>query len=611
MNVFYEEEGDFKVGAVLADNNTSLQVEAPHGKRSKVKSSSVMFRFEGAMTSFMDEAARLAQGIDIDFLWECAPPEELTYESVAKDYFGRAPSPLESAALLIRMHGAPMYFYRKGKGRYRPAPVDALKAALASVERKRQQALLQGRFVEQLLRGELPEEFAPHIKALLYKPDRNTIETKAVEEAALKAKVGSVLLLQRCGAIPSSHDYHFDRFVFEHFPDGMEFPPHAGVLLTHAELPLAPVKAFSIDDITTTEIDDAFSVGTAFSGRTEIGIHIAAPALGIPVGGPIDREAARRLSTVYMPGRKVTMLPDALISHYTLGEGRDCPALSLYVEVDEQMNIMATRSVLERVPIAANLRHEELERNFNEHTLETGLGEFPFADELRQLYRFACHFETLRGRSEMPRPVSMDYSFYVEVEHVRIVERKRGSPIDRLVSEMMILVNTTWGQVLAEQKLPAIYRAQNGGKVRMSTVPSEHQGLGVPQYAWSSSPIRRYVDLVNQRQLVAWLSDQPAPYAKPDELFVVMRDFDLAYDAYGEFQRNMERYWCLRWLQQEDVHVTEAQVFKEDVVKVGNIPLLTRLPAIPSMPAGTVIEVEVSAIDLLALSFHVEYKGTR
>lgn len=609
MNVFYEEEGDFKVAAILADNNTSLQVEAPHGKRSKVKSGNVIFRFDGHITGFMEEATRQSETIDIDFLWEVSPQEELTYESVAKDYYGHAPSPMESAALLVRMHAAPMYFYRKGKGRYRPAPADSLKAALAGVERKRQQVLLQARYVEELIAGTLPVEFVPQVKTLLYKPDRNTIEVKAMEEAALKSRVSPLLLMLRCGAVPSAHDYHYERFAFEHFPDGTGFPDDLHVTFDASALPLSPVQAFSIDDVTTTEIDDAFSVRTLPNGHREFGIHIAAPALGVTLGSAVDSEAARRLSTVYMPGRKITMLPQSVIALFTLREGAQCPALSLYLEVDEHLNVVATRNIAERVFVAANLRHDELEPRFNDATLEAGLDAFPFSEELGLLHRLACHLEAVRGRSETVRPVNMDYSFYVENDRVRIVERTRGSPIDTLVSEMMILVNATWGQLLSERSVPAIYRSQNGGKVRMSTVPAEHQGLGVAQYAWSSSPLRRYVDLVNQRQLLASLSGQALPHAKAEDLFGFMRDFDLAYDAYAEFQRSMERLWCLRWLEQENIHVTKAQVFKEDVVKVGNIPLLTRLPALPSMPAGSVIEVEVSAIDLLALTFHVEYKG--
>ena len=130
QNVFYEEEGAFKVGTVLADNNTSLQVEAPHGKRSKVKASAVLFRFEApSIGGFMDAAQREAEKIDVDFLWQCCGEAEFSYEALAQEYYGRAPEPVEAAGVLLRLHGAPMYFYKKGRGRYRAAPEEALKAA--------------------------------------------------------------------------------------------------------------------------------------------------------------------------------------------------------------------------------------------------------------------------------------------------------------------------------------------------------------------------------------------------------------------------------------------------------------------------------------------------
>jgi exoribonuclease-2 len=117
-----------------------------------------------------------------------------------------------------------MYFYKKGKGRYRAAPADALKAALASVERKRQQALLQARYMEQLGRFQLPEEFIPRLNELLYNPDRNTLEVKALEQAASAAGLSTAHLLEKCGAIPSSRDYHLNRFLPPALPQGMGFP---------------------------------------------------------------------------------------------------------------------------------------------------------------------------------------------------------------------------------------------------------------------------------------------------------------------------------------------------------------------------------------------------
>jgi len=166
-------------------------------------------------------------------------------------------------------------FPQEGKGRYRAAPPDVLKAALAGAEKKRQALALQARYTEQLCRFELPAEFAERLTPLLYKPDRNTLEVKALEAACAATHLSAAHLLQRCGALPSTHDYHLQKFLVEHFPGGTDFPPVE--LSTWDELPLAGVNAFSIDDATTTEIDDAISVEKLANGNWRIGVHIAAP----------------------------------------------------------------------------------------------------------------------------------------------------------------------------------------------------------------------------------------------------------------------------------------------------------------------------------------------
>jgi exoribonuclease-2 len=608
MNVWYEEEGAFKVGAVLADNTSSLQVEAPHGKRSKVKAANVLFRFDEPLTGFMDQVQRAAQEIDLDFLWECSPQDEFSYDMLAREYFGHAPNAQEAAALLTRLHGAPMYFYKKGKGRYRAAPADALKSALASVERKRILAEQQAGYEAQLQRFELPEAFRPRLLELLYKPDRNTVEVKALEQTAVALKLSPLRLLEKCHAIPSPRDYHLNRFLFEHFPRGTDFAAAAPIV--DLDLPLAEVQAFSIDDATTTEIDDAFSVTKLPQGGYRVGIHIAAPSIGIGPGSEVDKEAATRLSTVYMPGAKITMLPPSVIAHFSLSEGSNPPALSFYVELASDLSVRGSRTVLERVPIVANLRHDTLDDRFSDVALAGGPDDVPFAAELKLLWELATVLEAGRGRSEPARALQMDYNFYVDDGRVRIVERRRGSPIDKLVSELMILVNSEWGAKLAEAGIAAIYRAQSNGKVRLSTVPAAHQGLGVAQYAWASSPLRRYVDLINQRQLIAMQSGQMPPYAAGSEaLLTALQDFELAYDIYAEFQRNMERYWCLRWLAQEGVTRTTAEVFRENLVKIDKIPLIARVGALPDLQPGVKVEVDISDIDFLELTFHAEYVG--
>ncbi len=616
MNVLFEEDGAFKTGTVLADNDATLQVESASGKRTKVKAAAILLRFQSPAPGALLEAAEpLAHDIEPEFLWECCADGEFSFLDIAKDYVGKDPSPVEAASVLLALHAAPVYFHRKGKGRFRKAPPDILQAALAGLEKKRQQALAIERMVAELKAGSLPPEFAPLLDQLLYAPDRNKPETTALEAACEELHTSAPHLLARCGAIKSHRDYHFNRFLREYFPKGTGFPA-VDVPTAPADLPLASVQAFSIDDAATTEIDDAFSLEALPGIGWRVGIHIAAPGLGFGPGEALDQIARDRLSTVYMPGNKITMLPDAVVEAYTLAEGKPRPAVSLYLTVNEGLEIVGHESRLERVHVAANLRHHEIEPLFNEATLAAGLGDFRFAQELKLLWQLACACEGRRGKPSATQGI-FDYNFDVfpdasdptgAADRIEISARKRGSPLDKLVAELMIVANATWGGLLAEKKVACIYRAQTAGKVRMTTSPLPHEGLGVPQYAWSSSPLRRYVDLVNQWQLITLLQDR-APHfgAKSDALFAAMRDFDLTYAAYAEFQRHMERYWCLRWLEQKGVTEIEGTVRKENLVKLDPLPLMQRVPSLPELSMGQRVKLSVESWDTLSLELNLRF----
>ncbi len=612
MNVFYEESGSFKVGAILADNTTSLQVEAPHGKRSKIKTAAVLIHFETpALSEFMDQAQQIANELDPDFLWECcAQDTEFDSSTLATEYFGHAPNPVEAAATLLLLHSAPMYFYKKGKGHYKAAPPDALKAALASQEKKRLQAELKARYFEQLCNATLPEEFKPVIANLLYKPDKNSIEWKALDEACTQMKLSAPALLDKCGAIPSSHDYHFNQFLWEHFPDGTDFAAVDSQQRLDAseDLPLAEASAFSIDDATTTEIDDAFSITPLKLGSFRIGIHIAAPALGIEPGTPLDKTAADRLSTVYIPGKKITMLPGHAIRHYTLEENRICPVISLYLDVADDYTVTHVENRIEKIKIEANLRHDTLETYFNENTINGTDIDSPFMSELRLLWHFAGKMETLRGKASDTNNDKVDYSFEVSDDQVTIRERRRGSPIDKVVSELMIFANAEWGRQLAQANIAAIYRSQGNGKVKMTTSPAPHQGLGVSQYTWISSPLRRYIDMINQRQLIAMIRSDSPPYTREnDDLLIAVRDFEFAHGIYGDFQRAMEHYWCLRWMLQESIQTIQAQVIRENLVKFEHMPFFMRVPSLPHLEPDSFVRLKIEHIDLLDRTLHAQF----
>src|SRR6266481_7436898 len=452
VNVLYEDSGAFKVATVLADSDNALQVEAPHGKRAKIKSKDVLLRFpEPSAADLLAQAEALAGGIDADFLWQCCGTEEFGFADLAHEYCGRAPSAVEAAGILVKLHSAPMYFYRKGRGRYRAAPPETLRSALVGIEKKKQQQEQVSAWAKELEHGAFPEAFKPLREQLLYKPDRNRPETKALEQACAKTGLPPAKLIERCGALPSSHDYHLNRFLYEYFPKGTGFPSKVEIAEPRG-LPVAEADAFSLDDTATTEIDDAFSLTPVADGRFRVGIHIAAPALGFAPGSPLDALARERLSTVYMPGRKITMLPPEAIERFSLTEGAERVACSLYLDVRaDGLEIENRHTRAERVRIAANLRHQAVEELDGAFLSGTPREDIAYSRELNTLWKFAGALERGRGKSSSG-PERPDYAFRVEGhgENVRIniVERRRGTPLDKLVAELMIAVNSTWGKLL-------------------------------------------------------------------------------------------------------------------------------------------------------------------
>src|SRR5574343_334830 len=510
MYVLFEEAGKFMAGRVMSEAEASAQVELDSGKRVKLKAAQMLLKFDKpAPSALLAEAGALAQTIELDLAWEFAPEEEFGFADLAADYFSANTTPVQQAAALLRLFEAPHYFRRAGKGRFRKAPAEIVQQALAAIEKKK---LIQQQietWAAELAAGVCPEPIREQLYKILFKPDKNAPEYKAVVEAARATQTAPLALLQKAGAINSAYQFHWQRFLFDNFPKGTGFPNLQAPAIAD-ELPLADVQAFSIDDSHTTEIDDALSLQGLGSGTVTVGIHIAAPGLAVQPGSAIDQVGRQRLSTVYMPGYKITMLPDSVVQNYTLSEGQACPAVSLYVTFSEaDLEIQKTETRLERVPILVNLRHDQLDDRITREWLE---GEDHTEHANVHVRRAKLDFfwrmeqklkerrEVVRGKPEtFNRP---DYSFKLERasndtpptgnETVLIGTRKRGAPLDLMVAEAMILANSTWGQWLAQLGVPGIYRSQAslapGVKVRMGTKALPHAGIGVPSYAWSTSP---------------------------------------------------------------------------------------------------------------------------
>ena len=594
MNIFYEESGQFKVAAIVQKNDATYQVDTQHGKRTKVKANSVFAEFDGDMAAFLENAQAQAADIDTDLLWEVCGEEEFSAEAIAEEYYGHAPTKTELAATLIALYAAPMYFYKKAKGVFKAAPEETLKQALAAIERKKQQDAQIDAWAEALKRGEMPSEIAADLKTILHAPDKQSLTYKAFTKAADALKTSAYELAKKTGGITSIPQYLQDGFEIKYFPKGTGFPDLP--LPEMPDLPKADVTAFSIDDESTTEVDDALSLTDLGNGTKRVGIHIAAPSLAIKPGDKMEKNIMERLSTVYFPGGKITMLPENWIAAFSLDAGAYRPAVSIYFDVDSEFNVGEPTCKIEAVNIAENLRIQTIEPHFNAETGldETGEMMFTHHQDLIWFHQFAVALQKARGKYEPDRAPQYDYSIELDEEgKVSVVRRERGSPIDMLVSEMMILANSTWAQMLHDNDLPGLFRVQPAGKVRMSTKSEPHIGMGVQHYGWFTSPLRRAADYINQKQLLSLIDDTADPlFQQSDaELFAALRDFDTAYAAYADFQRQMETYWSLVYLQQQGTSELTATILKEDLVRIEGLPLVTRATGIPfdALPKSQVL----------------------
>ena len=639
MYALFEEAGKFLAGRILSEAETSAQIELDSGKRVKAKGAHILLKFEKpAPAELMAQAQAVAATIELPLAWEFAPEDEFGFADLARDYFSTNATLAEQAGALFALFAAPHYFRRAGKGRFKKAPAEILQQALAAIEKKKLVLQQIEEWAGQLGRDECPQPIREQLYKILFRPDKNAPEYKAVVEASRATHTAPLALLQKAGAIDSSYQFHWKRFLFDNFPKGTGFPALTAPQPPD-DLPLAAVQAYSIDDSNTTEIDDALSVQGLGSGTVTVGIHIAAPGLAIVPGTPLDQLGRNRLSTVYMPGYKVTMLPDDVVKIYTLDEGRANPAVSLYVTVDEAtLAITGTETRLERVPVVANLRHDQLDHIVTAEWLSDASIEVENTPKSLSVIRSQLSFlhqlaqslkaqrEVVRGKPEnFNRP---DYNFRLVgndkgepdgSEQVQISTRQRGAPLDLIVAEAAIVANSTWGLMLADHGVPGIYRSQAsmapGVKVRMGTKALPHAGLGVKAYAWSTSPLRRYTDLVNQWQIIACArhgktAALAAPFKPKDaDLFSIISSFDAAYSAYNGYQAGMERFWTLKYIEQNGITELNATVFKEGpggsfLVRADELPLVFPVLGAQNLPRGARLKVKLGAVDEITLDLH-------
>ncbi|GHA63995.1 ribonuclease II [Formosimonas limnophila] len=635
--VFYEQSGKPIVAQVMEQKEQHVHVKGIGSSLQKIKLKDVLLQTIALPTGVDAQSAapsieQTAQSADLEFIWECAPDEVFEFTFLAHEYFGEQANFIEQAAMWHALHHAPIYFGKKGKGQFIKQNREQIDIALAAVAKKEERLRQQAIWVDELIAGRCPDDVRKMRDAIVQKKNANDMSYKAVLAASEQLNLPIPALLLHAGAYSSAFDYHRASFISEHYPNGLAATLPMPTTDWHALPVNNVVTAFSIDDSFTTEIDDAFSVQVLDNGCQRIGVHIAAPSLVVVRDDAVDTHAASRMSTMYTPGEKVTMLPDDWVAQFSLDEGSTKPVVSIYVTFNAtgetpEAQFSDVQTVIEQVHISDNLRHDVPELQLSVEDLTGERSDYPQSQALKVLWKAAqalsAQRDAMRGKPENNNRADFSFTLEKDVdvtptgdEVVQIVQRQRGSPIDKIVSEWMIFANVRWAQMLDSHHVPALFRSQSPMGVRTSTHAQPHLAMGVPAYMWATSPLRRYADLLNQMQLRAVIdhgvtAPMQAPFkAKEVDLLKRMSAFDEKYRAYADQQNLMEKYWCLQWVKQrmnEHGHLeAPAIVIKENLMRLCDIPLY-----IPNFPTGDAAPstqriLRLSNIDWVALSLDVQ-----
>lgn len=594
-------------GVILESNQFTLaqilSSEAKHHNillnnvEKKVKKANLIYTFEQDLKTIQENLpAKIAQ-IDFELLWELTEGSHTVELNELTELCFNQASEIETIAILIAIKAQGIYFIWHNNEIKRSNPQEIQQLRYQQQRQKEQEEQFNSIY-NKLIKLQQPKWKIDPIEQILNTPNKNSIEYKAFLQASKELKLNAIELLYKLGYITSIDELLIKSFTKKYFPNGLSLD-NATTLPTHEEIAFNPnIKLFSIDELTTTEVDDAFSIEYLDKGY-KIGVHIAAPALN----EELLEIASERISTVYYPSNKITMLPENIISHYSLDQGKILPVVSIYFELDENFDIINNSTVLERAHIAANLRTEELEKVFNNNSLDRVMG-YAYEKELKTLYRFARKLEEKRGKASVNQ-MNVDYTIYFEEDKVKIKSRIRGNPIDKLVSELMILANCSWGRMLTNGFIPAIYRVkQSHTPVKMTLSANSHIGLNVDYYTWASSPLRRSVDLINQTQIINMITKQKPLSSTNYSLANIANTFDDTYGAYLKFQEKLEHYWSLKYLLQENIQEVTATVLYKSIAEINGVPIKIDLTGILHNPqARDEVKLIIGDIDLINQTF--------
>jgi exoribonuclease-2 len=521
---------------------------------------------------------RLREEVEVKELWELVREEEQSfdYEYLAQLCFGEMVTDDHISALVRALFEDRLYFKMKD-GRFVPHSEEMVDQIIRQKkeEAQREQRLREGSaWLMEILQNRVEQDPSCKeevidllVELALYGSEAPNF--KYAKELLLRAGISDIQqarkLLVKLGVWEVDENLELRRLDIK-TSFGQE------VLDLSEELVKKPFQdtkredlrhlyTFTVDGPLTKDFDDALSIEIK-SDSILLGIHISDVAQVISPNSPLDGEALQRASSLYLPRRHVPMIPQNLSQDtLSLREGCDRRAISLISHLDKNGNLLDYRFALSLVEVKCQLTYDQV----NEIYMKEGI-----LEETHQLSQFLRQKRMDQGSLTLSLPelyvrFCPDSSLYLEMV-------EQNTPSRMMVAEFMILYNWLVARFCRDNNIPILYRGQEGPSERLTineagylyfvfkqrrklnplmigTEPRRHTGLGLDVYTNASSPIRRYLDLVIQRQIRGYLIDGSPLYDK-EALEEIRMSVEPTLRDLERVKRNRNRYWIQKYLHQ-------------------------------------------------------------
>jgi exoribonuclease-2 len=622
----YLDQGRLKAALVTREQERHLAVIDSTGHERLVPRDLVLMRHPErradrenvaeAIAELEHERAELAAELDLELLWQVAQEQSRSFSAVelADLFFGRKSNAAASVMLEALLNDR-TYFVRRHMDFLprTPEQVERLRIQNDRIRARSDDYRKIQKHLRDILNGAekppadeaaaLVEELSRYLKNPF---TRSRDMTQMLTQAApdVDPAEAAFEILERLGARLRVPRFAFIAGLKDEFSDAVM--KEASEAIPGPRAISDGGFAVTVDDEDTVEVDDALSCEALPDGGMRVRVHIALVADFVAKGGAMDNEAASRATTVYLPETTIRMLPDPISCRAaSLIAGEDRPVLTTDVRLSADGELIDASIYPARIPIMRRLDYEQVDR-----ILESGSSADDTAATVARLNAAAIQLRRRRRTAGAVLMQRREAKVRVRGDDVQITVLDNASPGRTLVAEFMVLSNFVAARYAAANRIPIIYRVQPqmGGDLasmrpRLSLHPEYHAGIGLDFYAQLSSPIRRYADLVLQRQLLGALAnrDHDTAIYTVDELLTVLAGAENAEASGRELERRAKRYWILRYLERHalDGPILAYVVREGQSAELADFAVRGTLHGAPTLPNQMPIMVQVSRVDPL------------